>query len=128
MRRVIADTSVFIDFLRGRPAARFEAAVRDNAVLLSPLVRLELLQGVRRDELRVLTDVLGGLPQVPHQPELFATGEMMVRRVKGSGLNVGVVDLLLAAQARLLRASVMSGDAVFARLDAMGLVRAVRHH
>jgi predicted nucleic acid-binding protein len=80
-----------------------------------------------RDELAELTDVLRGLPQVPHQPELFAAGALMVRRVKGSGLNVGAVDLLIAAQARLLRAAVMSGDAVFERLAGMGLIRTVPH-
>ena len=126
MRRTVVDTSVFVDFLRGAPAPRFEALLRENSVLLSPYVRLELLQGVRRDEARLLGRLLGGIPQVPHRDGVFAVAEAMTHRLKGTGLNVGLVDLLIAAQARLVRSAVLSSDRVFEKLAGLGLVALVR--
>jgi len=122
MRRVLADTSVFIDFFRGRPSGAFERLLRANALLLSPYVRLELLQGLRRDEAARVGELLRGIPQVPHDPALFAAAEELIESVRGTGLNVGLVDLLIAAQARHLKATVLSADLVFVRLEKLGLV------
>jgi predicted nucleic acid-binding protein len=123
MRRVIVDTSVFIDFFRGKRVPRFETLLRTNSALLSPYVRLELLQGVRRDELRRLAYLLTGIPGVPHRPELFDEAELVARQLKGTGLNAGTVDLLIAAQARLAGCTVLSHDAVFGRFVKLGLLR-----
>lgn len=126
MRRAVVDTSVFVDFLRGKPQPRFEGLLRENSVLLSPYVRLELLQGVRRTEARLLARLLGGIPQVPHREEVFGVAESMTQRLKGSGLNVGLVDLLIAAQAKLVRCAVLSSDHVFEELADVGLVSLYR--
>lgn len=67
MRRAVVDTCVFVDFLRGKSAPKFEALLRQSSVLLSPYVRLELLQGARREEARLLARLLEGIPQVPHR-------------------------------------------------------------
>ena len=124
MTRVVVDTSIFVDFFRGRPTGSFEGLLRANAVLLSQYVRLELLQGLRRDEARRVGELLRGIPQVPHDARIFAVAEKMVHRVKGTGLNLGLVDLLIAAEATQLRAAVLSSDGVFDRLSSLGLVRA----
>lgn len=117
MRRTVVDTSVFVDFLRGKPVPRFEALLRENSVLLSPYVRLELLQGVRRNEAKALGRLLTGIPQVPHHPEIFEVAEAMGQKVKGTGLNVGLVDLLIAAQARITHSALLSSDGVFEKLQ-----------
>src|SRR5688572_23607060 len=106
MRRVIVDTSVFAEFFRGRGVPRLEALLRTNAAILSPFVRLELLQGVQRREARLLADLLRGLTQLPHRDDLFPLAEAMLDRVRGSGITVSVVDLLIAAQARQYRCAV----------------------
>ena len=122
MRRALVDTSVFVDFLRDGAAGRLEVLLRNNSVLLSGYVRLELMMGVRRDEVDVLERMLGGIPQVPHKEEVFAVAEAFALRMKTKGLNVGLVDLLIAAQARMLGARVMSSDHVFERMAQLGLV------
>jgi predicted nucleic acid-binding protein len=123
VRRVIVDTSVFVDFFRGKSDPRFVTLLRSNSALLSPYVRLELLQGVRRAEARMLADLLGGIPQVPHRAELFTVAEKLVARLKGSGVNAGLVDLLIAAQAQILGCPVLSHDTVFGRLLALSLIK-----
>lgn len=122
MRRVVVDTSVFVDFFRGKPTASFDRLLRANAVLLSQYVRLELLQGLRRNEAHRVGTLLRAIPQVPHAEGLFGAAEAMVERVRGTGLNVGLVDLLIAAQASQLRAGVLSSDKVFVSLARLGLV------
>jgi predicted nucleic acid-binding protein len=119
---VVVDTSVFVEFFRGRQVPRFEALLRANAVVLSPFVRLELLMGVRKRDARTLEQVLGGIPLIPNQPEWFAVAETFLGHLKGSGLSVGLVDLAIAAEASLLRSRVLSLDGVFARLAARGLI------
>jgi predicted nucleic acid-binding protein len=116
MRRVVVDTSIFIDFLRGAPTPRLEELLRENSALLSPLVRLELIRGMRLDEGRFIGDLLKGSPQVPHLPGLFTTAEALLEKLKRRGLTVGLIDLLLAAQARLLRCDIYSSDGVFAQI------------
>lgn len=46
----------------------------------------------------------------------------MTHRLKGSGLNVGLVDLLIAAEANLLGSGVLSSDRVFQKLAQLELV------
>lgn len=122
MKRVLVDTSVFIDFLRGQPARNFEQLLHSNCVLLCPYVRLELIQGVRQSETPLLMRLLGGIPQVPHRPEILGLAESLILSLKGSGLNVGLVDVLIAAQAMYVRASILSSDRVFQKLSKRGLI------
>lgn len=123
MRRVVVDTSVFVEFFRGRRVPHFEDLLRANAILLSPCVRLELLMGVRRSESARLDHVLGGIPGFPHRAEVVSVAERFVERLKGKGISVGLVDLLIAAEASLLGSPVFSFDSVFGRLARLGLVK-----
>ena len=118
----MVDTSVFVESLRGRRVELFDSLVRSNAAVLSPYVRLELLQGVRKSEMAELVDVLGGLRQLPWREDLFPIAEKMLARLKGTGLKVGIVDLLIAAQAQQFGCALLSFDAVFGKLAKLGLV------
>lgn len=119
---VVVDTSVFIDFLRGKPVPSFERLVSANEVLLSSFVRLELLQGARRSEIKLLSRLLEGLTAIPLAPTLASAAEELLSQIKGSGLNVGIVDLLIAAEAQALDCPLFSFDRVFQKLAAMNLV------
>ena len=48
MSGVVADTSVWIDFLAGRSASALEDALAAGIVILPPLVVAELVSGARR--------------------------------------------------------------------------------
>ena len=58
---VLVDTSVFIDYLRGSTDDTLSVLILNNQVLLSPVVRLELLSGVRKKELSQLERLLNVL-------------------------------------------------------------------
>ena len=95
---VLVDTSVFIDYLRGDTDNTLAVLTLRNQVLLSPIVRLELLSGVSKKELPALEKLCGALRQL----ELFATPEeceKLLKRAKGTGLLGGIPDLLILADA-----------------------------
>lgn len=113
---VLVDTSVFISYLRGRIDKTFKELVLNDQIYLSSYVKLELFQGVRQQEIHQLAYVLEGLHPVPHQKNLMQEAERILRKVKGQGLTLGIVDLLLAAQSNLERCPVFSFDSVFEKL------------
>ena len=47
MSGVVVDTSTWIEFLAGRTAPEFEAALAQSAVVLPPIVVAELMSGAR---------------------------------------------------------------------------------
>jgi hypothetical protein len=51
-----------------------------------------------------------------------ARAESFIDRLKGTGFVVGLVDVLIAAEASLVRAAVFSLDAAFDRMGELGLV------
>ncbi len=113
---ILVDTSVFIDFFRGKPTTELERLLRQDLVALSTLVRLELIQGLRRNEAHALNRLLSGLREVPIDRETWRLAEQILWDIKGEGLTLGIPDLLLAAQAQQTGFPVLSLDKVFQRL------------
>ena len=58
---VVADTSVFIEYLRGAADQALAVLILKNRVLLSPMVRLELMAGVRKAELKPIERLCNAL-------------------------------------------------------------------
>lgn len=112
---VVADTSVFIDYLRGNSDDALAVLILKNRVLLSPVVRLELLAGVKKAELKVVEGLCNALRRIedfasPHECEL------LLARARGSGLFGGISDLLVIADALRHRASLFSYDQKMTKL------------
>ena len=60
---LLLDTDVFVDFLRGHPAAVAYVTARVNRIVLCPLVAAELYAGVRdNEELERLDEFLSLFP------------------------------------------------------------------
>lgn len=49
---VLIDTSFFIDYFRGQDDNKFEQVILDNTCVLSFIVKLEHIQGVRKSEIK----------------------------------------------------------------------------
>jgi len=114
---VLVDTSVFVDFFRGRSTPGFKELLMENQIMLSAYVRLELLQGVRKEELHKVEYVLGGLISIPHHEKLFEVVEKALQKIRGTGLTVGIVDLLLVGESILMNAPIYSFDKIFKKLS-----------
>lgn len=122
---IVADTSVWIAFFRGRPKAvadRLDALLEADEVALVAPVRVELLGGVRAAEGRRIRHLLGGLPLWLPRDETWDLIEEWVTLARSKGQRFGVGDLLIAAIAVGREASVWSLDGDFARLASLGFV------
>lgn len=106
---VVVDTSVFIDYLRGSADDTLSVLTLKNSVLLSPIVRLELLAGARKKEVKMLEKLCNALRPV-HDFASPSDCEKLLNRARGSGLLGGIPDLLIIADAIRYQAYLFSYD------------------
>ena len=95
-RLVVVDTSVFVNFLQGKAGEALSVLILNNQVLLSQVVRLELLAGVGQRDARTLNSLLASLRCL----EDFPPPEPCIKlldKVKAKGRFGGVADLLILA-------------------------------
>lgn len=122
---IAVDTSVWIDFFRGRePVASALIALldRDEVALPAP-VRIELLSGVRAVEQARLSRLLSALPVMSPSPVVWARIETWVVAATAAGHRFGLGDLLIAAIASEQAIPVWSLDSDFARMEKLGFVK-----
>jgi tRNA(fMet)-specific endonuclease VapC len=122
---IAVDTSVWIDFFRGRqPVADRLAAALDRDELALPVpVRIEILSGARRAERPRLARLLSALPLLSPSDETWRRMVSWVATGAAAGHRFGVADLLGAAIAAENDCEIWSLDADFGRLARLGLVR-----
>ena len=106
---VVVDTSVFIQYLRGDADDALAVLTLKNRVLLSPVVRLELLAGVRKSELKTINRLCNALRPIQSFAEPTEC-EKLLNRARGTGLLGGIPDLLIIADALRHRALLFSYD------------------
>lgn len=117
MSGVVADTSVWIDFLAGRPVALLEDALAQAAVILPPIVVAELVSGARRaPDRRAIQALVQELPIHETPIEHWVKVGELRRRVRNRGLSVSTPDAHVAQCAIDRDAVLLSRDAIFARI------------
>ena len=99
---IVADTTVFVDYLRGVPEA--VDAVRTtllhgDALAASVLTRMELLAGARTHELDALEAFLDQIAWIPVTQEIADTAGALMGRFLRSHGAISPVDYLIGATA-----------------------------
>ena len=112
---VVVDTSVFIQYLRGDADDALAILVLNNQVLLSPMVRLEILAGVRKMELKAIEKLCNALLPIESFSSLKEC-EKLIGRARSSGLLGGIPDLLILADVLRFDAQLFSYDDKLNRL------------
>jgi tRNA(fMet)-specific endonuclease VapC len=123
---IVVDTSVWIDFFRGRNAVtctQLEVLLDADQVAVPAPVRVEILGGARRAELARLRRVLQALPLLVPSAQVWDTIETWLGRAVAAGQHFGVGDLLIAAVAAENHALIWSLDADFRRMARLGWIR-----
>ena len=114
MSGVVADTSVWIDFLAGRPALSLEEALLQGSVVLPPLVVAELVSGATRQRDRdAIEDLLRRLPLHETPVKHWIQVGSLRRDLRSKGLSVSTPDAHVAQCALDRDAILLSRDAVF---------------
>ncbi len=111
--RLLIDTAILIDHLRGRDDATAYLAivlVPENEVFCSVVTHAELWGGARSGEEAAITALLSTMSVVDITPDLAQTGGAYRRRF-GPSHGVGLADALIAATARSLSAPIITLNA-----------------
>ena len=119
---IAVDTSVWIDFFRGRtPVVEKLAALLDRDQVTLPVpVKIEILSGARKPEGPRLRRLLSALPVLYPPDDLWRRMEMTAGSAAGQRFGVG--DLLIAALAVEHGCTLWSLDCDFARMARLGMV------
>ena len=97
----LLDTSVAVDYLRGRPEAvqLLTTLVASDDVIASELTRFELLAGARPNELDALESFCSALEWMPVDGDVSRTAALLARRYRKAYSGIDDVDYLIAASA-----------------------------
>jgi hypothetical protein len=82
-----------------------------DAIILSKVVRLELLKGTGRRDRRILLNFLDGLIQCEEFPSAIQVEKLLVE-LHGKGFSLGIADLLILSDARFGKCHLMTADKV----------------
>lgn len=127
---VFVDTSVWIDYLRGRspnlPALvdELNSLLDEDRVALAAPVWIELLSGAKGSDLSRMKRVFSALPRYLPSTECWSKIEDWVDLSSRQGHRFGFGDLLIASIAAEAQGEVWSLDADFRRMSKLKLVRA----
>jgi predicted nucleic acid-binding protein len=121
---IAVDTSVWIDFFRGRaPVVDKLVALLDRDEVALPIpVRVELLSGAKQSERARLGCLLSALPVLYPETASWERIETWVTVGVARGHRFGFADLLIAALAAEHECTLWSLDRDFSRMAELGIV------
>jgi predicted nucleic acid-binding protein len=103
--KVVLDTTVLVDQLRGSEKAFEYLAGLDDRPICSEISRIEVMQGLRSSERRMANRLFASVAWVPVDEALARRAGELGRRWRRSHPGTGVADLAIAATAEVLDAS-----------------------
>jgi hypothetical protein len=128
MMPVLVDTSVWIDFFRGRPTAevsRFKELVGTEEVVIGDLILAEILQGVRdKEDLIEVEAALDAFQVVSLAGEEIARQSALnYRSIRGNGITVRkTIDCLIATWCIRNKIPLIHADRDFQPFVTLGLI------
>ena len=124
MSGLVVDTSVWIDFLNGRPVPSLERGLEDGVVVLPPIVVAELVSGARQSKHRAaIVDLIADLTVHETPVDHWVRVGELRRRLGEKGIAVSTPDAHVAQCAIDRDAVLFSRDVVFERIAAVAPLR-----
>lgn len=105
MSAVVLDTGVLIDVLRGHPGALSFLSGLAEVPVCSEVTRTEVLQGMRSSERASTRSLLDALDWLAVDELVSSTAGAIGRKYRRSHAGLGIADLMVAATATLMHAS-----------------------
>lgn len=119
MKPTIVDSSAWVDFLRGEPAAvaRVSASVREGLAAITGPIAAEVLSGARSSsEYRLLREVFDGLEWVSDAASLWLRVADHRFALARGGFQAGLIDLAIAVTALDAGRKLLTRDRAFERI------------
>lgn len=106
----LLDTTVAIDYLRGREEARtvIDDLALQEPILSSEVVRFEILAGARVSEIDLVERFCSALTWLPVDAAISRTAAALARRYRTSFSGIDDVDYLIAASAIVARSDLLT--------------------
>lgn len=95
---VLVDTSSFIEYLRYGKGELLPALALNDSIVLSNIVKLELLKGASKADRKKLLNFLEGFLVINDFPSAN-TCQQLLCKLQDKGLSLGIADLLILADA-----------------------------
>ena len=126
MSAIVADTSEWVEYLAGRPAALLDHALAAGLVIVPPVVVAELLSGIRNAADRApLEDLLRDLEMAASSFDHWARVGALRASLRAHGLSVSTPDAHVAQCALDRDAPLLTRDAVFSKIARLTPLRLV---
>lgn len=118
-RGVLVDTCIFVDFLRssGSHNKTFKKLIEEERVVISPYVKIELLNGVKIDQFKKLNLLLNGFIPTPSNLDIIQLAEKYLIKARKGGLSFGIIDYFIVLQALELKLLIFSKDKAMLELS-----------
>jgi len=114
---IVADTSEWVEYLAGRPAALLDHALAAGLVVVPPIVVAELLSGARATKDRErLEDLLRDLAMAAADFGHWARVGALRASLRSHGLSVSTPDAHVAQCALDQDAPLLTRDTVFSKI------------
>ncbi len=120
MADVMVDSSAWIDYFRkteGAVGDRVSRLLDEDRIVLCGMVELELLQGVRPRERRVLGELLRALSYVETERRDFIAAGDRLAQLRRKGVTLPASDGLIAALCVRHKLQLLTLDAHFDHLE-----------
>ena len=120
MSDYLVDTSVWVEFLRGKKTAikkRLEKLLDENRAAVSGIILAELLTGISSEKDQdFLEESFLGLPYLETTRDIFAMAGKMGAALRKKGITMPLSDMLIAALAKAHGLTVLTLDNHFKTL------------
>ena len=122
---VLIDSNVFINLMkhRGDPAPWLYRWAGGRNLAICGMVRVEVLRGVKSpNAYRRLNDFMDVMVNVPTSNRLWDQASALAWKLDRQGLVIPGTDVVIAASAIAIGASVLTSDAHFSRIDGLRVI------
>lgn len=125
----LVDSSVWIDVLRGDAVlgTRLDQLVAADQAATTGLVRLEVLRGLRDDQVNEVSFMFATLRQLPFDEHVVDEAVRIGRRLRSAGRPAPGADLVIAAVAVLHDAVIVHRDEHYEVIAAHSALRTEPH-
>ena len=106
--RLLLDTDVLIDYLRGQPQAVVYLEGRTETLLVSAITVAELFAGVREGQERIALSAFLSAFEIVTLDAMIAERGGLFRRAYGKSHSTGLADALIAATAEQVQARLVT--------------------
>jgi predicted nucleic acid-binding protein len=127
---VFVDTSVWIDFFRGRAnvVSVLSMLLDNRQVAMASPVWLEILNGAKKSEVASLSRLLSAIPRYNPTEESWITCERWIEVAIGKGKRFAIPDLLIASVVAQNDGVIWSLDQDFNQMSTLGFLKLFDRH